>query len=168
MKKKAWKYHNFTQLYQKSRSYATLFLRYDVWWMYYLSFHFGLLLPFYPFNNPKNQNLFKMKTKISSFHTCVPKIMVTWPMVPEIWCITYRRTDGWKKWHLELGVPPKNLQLFSSTLAIWLRHHLKMSYCNCCNFVHSGVSQCMPSMHTSTSAHRKLFRISICALTKIM
>ena len=130
-------------------------------------FILGYFCPFNPLTTQKIKIFLKWKQRYHHF-TRVPKIMVTWPMVPEIWCITYRRTDGWKKWHLELGVPPKNLQLFSNTLAIWLRHHLKMSYCNCCNFVHSGVSQCMPSMHTSTSAHRKLFRISICALTKIM
>ena len=31
--KYAWRYHHFTQMYQKSWSYATLFLRYDVWQM---------------------------------------------------------------------------------------------------------------------------------------
>ena len=31
--KNAWRYHHFTQAYQKSWSYATLFLRYDVWRM---------------------------------------------------------------------------------------------------------------------------------------
>ena len=31
--KNTWGYHHFTQLYQKSWSYATLFLRYGTWWM---------------------------------------------------------------------------------------------------------------------------------------
>ena len=31
--KKPWRYHHFTQGCQKSWSYATLFLRYDSWWI---------------------------------------------------------------------------------------------------------------------------------------
>ena len=34
-----------------------------------------------------------------SFYTCVPKIVIRWCTLPEIWCATDRRTDGWKKWH---------------------------------------------------------------------
>ena len=33
--------------------------------------------------------------EISSFYTCVPKIMIWWCAVPEIWCMTDIRTDGW-------------------------------------------------------------------------
>ena len=43
-----------------------------------------------------------------SFYTCVPKIMIRWCTVPEIWCAIDRQTDGWKKWHKEVGAPPKN------------------------------------------------------------
>ena len=32
-KKNAWRYHHFTQVYQKSWSFAILFLRYGTWWM---------------------------------------------------------------------------------------------------------------------------------------
>ena len=46
--------------------------------------------------------------EISSFYTCVPKIMVRWHTIPEIWCATGRWTDRWKKWHIEVGAPPKN------------------------------------------------------------
>ena len=28
-------------------------------------------------------------------------------MVPEIWCVTNGRTDGRKKWHIEMGALPK-------------------------------------------------------------
>ena len=31
--KKLWRYHHFTQVYQKIWSYAILFLRYGMWWM---------------------------------------------------------------------------------------------------------------------------------------
>ena len=48
-------------------------------------------LPFYPPNDPKNQNFEKMKKKrleISSFYTSVPKIMIICYTVPEIWRVT--------------------------------------------------------------------------------
>ena len=39
--------------------------------------------------------------------------MITCCTVPEIWCAidgwTDRRTDGRKKWHVEVGVPPKKV-----------------------------------------------------------
>ena len=63
-------------------------------------FHFGLFFALLsPPNNPKNQNFEKKKKckiclEISSFYTCVPKIMMTWCMVPEIWCTMDRRADG--------------------------------------------------------------------------
>ena len=33
LKKISWRYHHSTQVYQKSSSYAALFVRYGVWWM---------------------------------------------------------------------------------------------------------------------------------------
>ena len=35
--------------------------------------------------------------------------MIKWCTVPEIWCATERdgQTDRWKKWHIEVGAPPK-------------------------------------------------------------
>ena len=51
----------------------------------------GHFLPFHLPNSPKNQNLKKMKKKhleISSFYIDVPKIMIRWCTVPEIWCVT--------------------------------------------------------------------------------
>ena len=33
-------------------------------------------------------------SEILSFYTCLPKIMIRWYTVPEIWCATDRRTDG--------------------------------------------------------------------------
>ena len=44
--------------------------------------------------------------EISSFYTCVPKIMIRWCMVSKVWCTTDGRTDR-KKWHIEVGAPPK-------------------------------------------------------------
>ena len=50
---KSWRYHHFTKVYQKSWSYAILFLRYGMWQIYF-SFILGYFLRFYPANNPKN------------------------------------------------------------------------------------------------------------------
>ena len=46
IKKNTWKYHHLTQLYQKSRSYVLLSLRYGTWWMQLLFFILGLF--FFP------------------------------------------------------------------------------------------------------------------------
>ena len=54
--KKAWRYH-FTQVYQKSWSYAILFLRDGTW--HVIIFHFGLFFVLLPPNSPKNQNFQK-------------------------------------------------------------------------------------------------------------
>ena len=59
--KKISKRYDFTQVYQKSWSYATLFLRFNVWQMLFFIFIFGLLFAFYSPNNIKNQNLKKWK-----------------------------------------------------------------------------------------------------------
>ena len=45
-------------------------------------------------------------------YTCVPKIMIRWCTVPEIWCATvgltdWRTMDRQKKWHIEVGAPTK-------------------------------------------------------------
>ena len=54
----------------------------------------------------------KKHLEISSFYLCVPKIMIRWYIVPEIWCAMDGQTDtdGWKKWHIEVGAPPKKLK----------------------------------------------------------
>ena len=77
-------------------------------------YHFGLLFVLsynHPPPLPPSPYL-----EISSFYKFVPKIMITWCTVPEIWCARNRWTDGrldgrtgWKKWHIEeVSAPPKN------------------------------------------------------------
>ena len=138
-------------MFQKSWSYAILFLRYGMWQIY-LFFILGHFLPFYLPKSPKNQNLkknektpgdiiilhkvpktmiicytvpeiwhltdvivifyfglfitlsapnspknqnrkkWKKYLKISRFYICVPKIMIRWCKVPEIWCTMDGRT----------------------------------------------------------------------------
>ena len=56
----------------------------------------------------------KKHLEISSIYTCVPKVMIRWCMVPEIWCATDRQmdrqTDKWKKWHIEVRAPRKKMK----------------------------------------------------------
>ena len=77
-----------------------------------LFFSLGYFLSFYTPNNLKNQN-FKKKVKkrleISSFYTCVPKMMIRWCMGPEIWYATDGRMDG--KSDIEVGAPPKKINI---------------------------------------------------------
>ena len=74
----------------------------------YFSF-WAIFCPFIPLTCQKIKILQKWKKslEISSFYICVPKIMIKWCTVLEIWCTTDGRRAGWKKWHIEMGAPPK-------------------------------------------------------------
>ena len=63
-----WRDHHFTQMYQKSWSYAILSLRYGLWRMQFLFFILGYLLPFYSPNNPKYKNFKKIKKSTWRYH----------------------------------------------------------------------------------------------------
>ena len=60
----------------------------------YFSF-WAFFCPFTPnrLTNKISKN-WKKSLEISSYYTCVPKIMIRWCTVPEIWCATDRRTEG--------------------------------------------------------------------------
>ena len=66
--KKHLRYHHFTQVYQKSWSYAILFLRYGTWWIGFLFFILGYILPFYSLNNWKKTKLKKKRKKRLRYH----------------------------------------------------------------------------------------------------
>ena len=55
----------------------------------YFSF-WAIFCPFTPLTTQKIKisKKWKKHLEISSFYTCVPKIMITWCTVPEIWCVT--------------------------------------------------------------------------------
>ena len=74
----------------------------------YFSF-WSIFCFFTPLKSPKIEIL-KMKKhlEISSLCIRVPNVMIRWCTVPKIWCATYGRTGGRKKWHIEVGAPPKN------------------------------------------------------------
>ena len=69
----------------------------EIWHVIHvIVFHFGLPFALFPPNSPKNQNFKKMGKKkpgVSSFYICVPKIMIRWCTVSEIWCAKDGRTD---------------------------------------------------------------------------
>ena len=60
--KSSWRYYHFTHVYHKWKSYDVWFLRYGAWQteFFVILDHF---LPFYPNNNPKNQNFEKNEKK---------------------------------------------------------------------------------------------------------
>ena len=55
---------------------------------------FASLPPYQP-KKLKQKKLKKNPVEISSFYTCVPKIMIRWCTVPETWWVIDGRTDGW-------------------------------------------------------------------------
>ena len=59
------------------------------WCNCYFSF-WAIFCPFTPLKAQKIKILKKWKKhlEISSFYICVPKIMIRWCTVPEIWCMT--------------------------------------------------------------------------------
>ena len=56
-----------------------------------------IFCPFTPITAQKMKisQKWKLRLEISPFYTSVPKIMIRWCRVPEIWCVTDRWTDGW-------------------------------------------------------------------------
>ena len=73
----------------------------EIWCVMDVIIYFGLLFvllppPSPPPNRPKYQNFYKNKKKhmeISSFYTCITKIMIRWCTISEIWCAMNRQTD---------------------------------------------------------------------------
>ena len=88
--KNAWRYYHFKQVYHKWQSYDVWFLRYEVWRTEFFVI-LDCFLPFYPHNNPKNQNFEKLKKQhmeISSFYASVTKIMIICYTALYIWRVT--------------------------------------------------------------------------------
>ena len=82
--------------------------------------YWAIFCPFAPLiaQKMKASKKWKKHLEISSFCTCVTKIMIRWCMVSEIWCARDRWTDGRTdgKSDIEVGVPRKKetpTQVFS-------------------------------------------------------
>ena len=87
--KKAWRYHHFICVRKIMIRWCTVS---EIWCVtdVIIISHFGHFLPFYPPNSQKTQNFEKNNKKRQeiSFYICVPKIMIRWCTVSEIWCVT--------------------------------------------------------------------------------
>ena len=64
--------------------------------------YFSFWAIFYTFTPLKARKIKILKKwekplEISSFYICVPKIMIRWGTVPEIWCVTNKFSKIWKK-----------------------------------------------------------------------
>ena len=81
------------------------------------NYYFSFWAIFCPFNSLTAQKIkifkkWKKPLEISSFYICVPKV---WS--DDVWFLRYgvQQTDGqmdrWKKWHIEVGAPPKNIRI---------------------------------------------------------
>ena len=75
----AWGYHHFTQVYQKSWPYATLFLRYGAWHIQLLFFILGYFLPFYFRHSLKNENFKKTEKNTWRYHHFTQVYQKSWP-----------------------------------------------------------------------------------------
>ena len=114
--KNVWRYYHFTQVYHKWEPYDVWFLRYEAWQT--KCFVFTLL----PSNNPKNQNFEKLKKNTWRYHHFTQVDQKTWKkawryhhftnVYQKLWSRFLRYgvwcTNGQKKWHIEMGAPPKN------------------------------------------------------------
>ena len=81
-----WRYHHFAHAYERRQSYEVRSLRY---WVRQKEFFVSFFIIFCPFTPLKNQkiNILKNERKdleISSFYTCVPKILIIWCRLSEI------------------------------------------------------------------------------------
>ena len=89
--KNAWRYYHFTQVYQKSWSYAMLYCSWgmtrDGLLFFILSYFFCpfTLLPLTVRKIKIKKKMWEKNLDMSSFYTSVPKIMIVCYTVPEIW-----------------------------------------------------------------------------------
>ena len=76
--------------------------------IFYFSF-WVIFCPIAPLTPQKIKIKKKWKENAWIYHhfTRVPKIMIRWCTVPEIWWAADRWRDRQKKWHIEVGAPPK-------------------------------------------------------------
>ena len=88
LKKNNWIYYHFTHVHHTWQSYDVWFLRYGAWQteVFVILGHF---LPFY--SPPLTTQIFFEKIQKNvwrSLYTSVPKFMIIWYTVPEIWRVT--------------------------------------------------------------------------------
>ena len=82
----------------------------------------GHFCPFYPICGPKNQNFLKLKKlpeDIIILHMCTKNYDHT--IFSSLVTECDGRTDGQKKWHIQVDVPPKNYSLIKKLSEIYLK-----------------------------------------------
>ena len=126
--KNAWRYYHFTKMYQKPWSYATLYLHFSLWAIFC---HFTP--PPLPPLTAKKIKMKKKKTPgdIIILHRCTKNYDL---MTYSSWDITRGGwTDGWKKWHIEVGSTPRSTfsPYFNPWYSIWLFHDQKTNLFPC-------------------------------------
>ena len=106
--KSTWRYYLFTYVHinQGHMMYGSWNIKCKG--QIFLSF-WAMLLPFDPPNNPKNQNLEKIKKflKILSFYTCVPQMTT---VMHGFWCIKHDRQDFLSFWAIFCPFTPLTIQ----------------------------------------------------------
>ena len=91
-------------------------------------YHFRLFFPllYTPLKARKIKSLKKWKKhrEISSFYICVPKTMIRWCMVPEIWCMTDKIISHFGLFFALLPpLQPKKLKFWKNEKSTWRHHH---------------------------------------------
>ena len=102
----------------------------------------------------------KKHLEISWFYTHVPKTMIRWCIVPEIWCATDGLTDRWKKRHIEVGTPPKNQQIF---FLIWFLPNKPVNHLQPAKNTYNQLHLC----RINQSLQRRVRSAEKCILPKI-
>ena len=69
----------------------------------------ALFLTFLPFQQPKKSKFQKMKRKAWRYHHFTNVYQKLWLGDARFLRYDARQTDGRKKWHIEVGAPPKNI-----------------------------------------------------------
>ena len=133
MKKNCWRYHHFTQVYQKLQSYETQFLRY---WVrqtefFVISVHF---LPLYTPDNQKNRNFKTMKKASWDLTTLQMCSKNHDHMMYASWDMEYDRPNFLSFWIIFCLFTP----LLTPKIKIWNKFFLKkLEILSCYTCVHT-------------------------------
>ena len=105
---------SFTQVHQKSWSYAILFLGYGVWQIW------SIFCPFSPLTSPKMKILKKESNKRIPWRYDFTHVYLKLRL-DDVQFLRYgaRRTDTRKKWHIEVGAPTKKSIFPTECNSLW-------------------------------------------------
>ena len=80
---------------------------------------------FFPFTPQEN----KISKKMKKSHGDIIILHVYQKLLDDIWFLRYggRQVDGWKKWHIELGAPPKNFITSKYQVMIYYKNFITLT-----------------------------------------